>query len=322
MKFAVSKPRSYAILGTGALGGFYGARLQRSGLEVHFLLHSDYQVVLQSGLIIDSIEGDFTLAKVNAYQNAQEMPPCDVVIVALKTTQNHLLSQLLPLVLKEQGVVLVLQNGLGMEDEIAALVGDHRVMGGLCFLCANKIGGGHICHLDYGAITLADYAKNYQPAGITERMKQIATDFRNAGILIDLSEDLLHARWQKLVWNIPYNGLSVILNAMTDEMMANPYSRSLVEELMAEVVQGAKSCGRTIEPAFVTRMLTNTAKMKPYKTSMKLDYDLGRTMELSAIFGNPLRFAIQAGVVLPKIAVLYQQLQFLNTRMITTHALK
>lgn len=319
-----ARDRTYAILGTGAMGGFYGACLQKTGVDVHFLLHSDYEYVNKHGLIVESKDGDFTLPHVKAYRNVEKMPPCDVVVVALKTTQNHLLPKLLPNVVKDDGVVLVLQNGLGVEDEIAQIVGSKRVMGGLCFLCSNKVGPGYIRHLDYGEIKLAEYAPDYQSCGITERMRQIARDFERAGIPIKLAEDLLLARWQKLVWNIPYNGLSVVLNARTDELMADVHTRALVEQLMWEVVAGAKSCDRAAFPqknriipdSFVELMLDYTLKMKPYRTSMKIDYDEKRPLEVETMFGNPLRLAQQNGVDLPKITMLYQQLKFLNARNI------
>jgi 2-dehydropantoate 2-reductase len=306
--------RSYAMLGTGALGGYYGGCLQKAGLDVHFLLRSDYNHVSQSGLVIESTDGDFTLSQVNAYQDVKDMPRCDVVAIALKTTQNHLLPDLLLPVLKDDGVVLVLQNGLGIEDAVAEIVGSHRVIGGMCFVCANKVAPGHIRHLDYKAISLGEYTADYFPAGITTRMQQIATDFESAGIPIDLSEDLLLARWQKLVWNIPYNGLSVILNARTDELMANASTRALVEELMAEVVAGAARIDRHISSSFVQNMLDRTAKMKPYKTSMKIDYDLQRPLEVEAIVGSPLRLAEAAGTNLPQIRTLYRQLKFLDRK--------
>ncbi|MFB2937955.1 putative 2-dehydropantoate 2-reductase [Aerosakkonemataceae cyanobacterium BLCC-F154] len=309
-----SSQLSYAILGTGALGGYYGACLQKSGLDVHFLLHSDYEYVSKHGLVVESKNGDFTLPQVQAYSETSKMPPCDVVIVALKTTQNHLLPQMLPNLVKENGVVLVLQNGLGVEDEVAKIVGSNRVMGGLCFLCSNKVGAGHIRHLDYGEIKMGEYAANYQTAGITKRMQQIANDFESAGIKMQLAEDLLLARWQKLVWNIPYNGLSVVLDARTDELMGNSHTRSLVEELMWEVVAGAKSCDRTIPQNFVETMLQYTDKMKPYRTSMKIDYDEKRPLEVEKMFGNPLKFSQARGANLPKITMLYQQLKFLDSR--------
>lgn len=304
----------YAIIGTGALGGFYGAKLQHAGNEVHFLLHRDYQQVFSNGLIVESKDGDFSLPKVNAYNDANNMPKCDVVIVALKTTHNNLLPKILPSVVKENGVVLVLQNGFGIEEEIAKIVGSDKVMGGLCFLCSNKITPGHIRHLDYGEIKLGEYSENYSPVGITDRMQVIQKDFENTGIKVELTEDLSKARWQKLVWNIPYNGLSVVLNAATNEIMANSNTRKLVEQLMHEVVVGAKSDGRIINEQFLQKMLDYTDNMEPYRTSMKIDYDENRPLEVEAIFGNPLRKTQDKGVNLPKIECLYQQLKFLDTK--------
>jgi 2-dehydropantoate 2-reductase len=150
-------------------------------------------------------------------------------------------------------------------------------------------------------------------------MRQIANDFERAGIPVKLSEDLLLGRWQKLVWNIPYNGLSVILNATTTELMTNIHSRNLVEQLMYEVIAGAKSSGRIISDRFVQQMLDYTDNMKPYRTSMKIDYDEHRPLEVEAIFGNPLKRALTAGVTLPLISCLYNQLKFLDARNRESH---
>jgi 2-dehydropantoate 2-reductase len=302
--------RSYAIIGTGALGGFYGARLQHAGCEVHFLLHRDYEHVRQHGLICESKDGDFTLPKVNAYRDARDMPKCDVVCVCLKTTQNHLLPKLLPPVVKDNGVVLVMQNGLGIEEPVAATVGAEPVMGALCFLCSNKVGPGHIRHLDYGHVGFGEFATR----GITDRMRAVAGDFQRAGIRTELNDNLAVVRWQKLVWNIPYNGLSVVLDANTDELMKNPDTRRLVEQLMWEVVADARACGATLPQELAPKMLSYTDKMIPYRTSMKIDYDERSPMEVEAIFGNPLRAAANAGAKSPLLEQLYCQLKFLDAR--------
>ncbi|MFM6038170.1 MAG: putative 2-dehydropantoate 2-reductase [Sphaerospermopsis kisseleviana] len=307
---------SYAIVGTGALGGFYGAKLQKAGNEVHFLVNSDYQQVIKHGLTIESKDGDFRLPQVQVYNQVEKMPSCDVVVVSIKTTQNHILTQILPPLVKDDSIVLVLQNGLGIETEIAQIVSNVNIIGGLCFLCSNKIAPGHIHHLDYGKITLGEYATNYNAVGITERMKAIFQDFENAGIEIELTEDLLLGRWKKLMWNIPYNGLSVILDATTDEIMADMYTRTLVEQLMKELQLGAKSTGRIIPDSFIQTMLDYTVKMKPYRTSMKIDFDENRPLEVEAIIGNPLRIAAENNVNLPLIRSIYQQLKFLDNRNI------
>ncbi|MFS8775642.1 putative 2-dehydropantoate 2-reductase [Synechococcus sp. W65.1] len=304
--------RRYAVLGSDAVGGFYGAKLQQAGFEVHFLLHSDYEQVRQNGLWVESCWGDFHLPQVNAYASVEAMPPCEGVIVALKATQNHLLPRLLPPVLAEKGVVILLQNGLGAEPEIANCVGPERVVGGLCFISSNKVGPGHIRHLDYGSVLLAEYGPGYAPQGITPRLQQIQADFRRAGIPTSLSPDLMEARWQKLVWNIPFNGLSVVFNADTQQMIRDPEARALAEALMQEVVEGAAACGRRLPPSLIPEMLANTEKMVPYRTSMKIDYERKRPLELEAIFANPLRYAQQAGVQMPRVEMLYRQLQVLD----------
>lgn len=308
------KTRSYAIIGAGALGGFYGGLLARHGIETHFLVHSDYEHIRRHGLRVDSSWGSFRLPKVHAWRRPQDLPPCDVVAVALKTTRNGLLPRMLPHMLSKDGVVLILQNGLGVEDEVARIVGAQRVMGGLCFLCSNKVGPGHIRHLDYGRVVLADYDPKGRPMGITRRMKEIGADLAAAGIPVQLSRDLILARWKKLVWNIPYNGLSVALHATTDELMAHPATRELVHTLMKEVVRGAAAEGRKIPRSFVQKMLDDTDRMPSYLTSMRIDYDHHRPMELEAIFGNPLRRARAAGVELPLIDMLHRQLCFLDHR--------
>jgi 2-dehydropantoate 2-reductase len=300
--------RSYAIIGTGAVGGYYGALLARSGLEVHFLLHSDYEQVRRQGLFIESKNGDFRLPHVNACQSAADMPPCDVVIVALKTTQNHRLASLLPSVVKGDGAVLVLQNGLGVEADSAAIVGDGRVLGGTCFLCSNKIGPGHIRHLDYGKVAIGEFAGS----GISERMRLIAADFERAGIPIELSPDLPTMRWRKLMWNIPFNGLSVTLDARTDFIMGDPHGAALAESIMREVLAAAHACGCRIADEFVDRMLADTRTMIPYDSSMRLDFNAGRPMEIESLYGNPVSAAEAAGYDPRLIRSLYRQLKFME----------
>ncbi|GAB4350800.1 MAG: putative 2-dehydropantoate 2-reductase [Cyanophyceae cyanobacterium] len=304
----------YGIVGTGALGGLYGARLARKGYSVAFLTRRDGEVLRSRGLTIRDSTGEWTLPNVAAYDRVEEMPPVDVAIVALKTTQNHLLETLLPPLLGSTGIALMLQNGLDVEAQAATVLGRDRVVGGVCFLCATKVAPGLIHHIDYGKIILGDYGKGYGPRGITERLRRIAQDFEAADLEIELCEDLLLARWRKLAWNVPFNGLSVVLDAATDELMADGAARSLIDVLMLEVAQGAASCGRELTAAFLAELMALTETMPPYKTSMKLDFDARRPLEVEAIVGAPLRMAAARGVALPQMEMLYRQLKFLDAR--------
>jgi len=298
-----------AIIGTGAVGGYYGALLQQAGADVHFLLHRDYAHVREHGLQIYSPRGDIRLPHVAAYASPIDMPRCDLVIVALKTTANSALDDILPHVLAENGIVLTLQNGLWADTYIASIVGNNRVLGGLCFLCANKEAPGVIRHIDYGLITLGEYRADGLAGGITKRLEDVGALLSHAGMEIQVIDDLLAARWRKLVWNIPFNGLSVVYDCLTDAIMRNPETRSLSRRLMEEVAAAAAICARPIEESFLDKMMSHTDKMEPYAPSMKLDFDAGRPMELESIYGIPLRLAAQAGVAMSETQALHKKLQ-------------
>jgi 2-dehydropantoate 2-reductase len=304
--------KTYAIIGAGAVGALYGAWLQRAGFDVHFLARSDCNHIRSHGLAIDSILGNFIIPDVKVYDDVSAMPRCDVVAVTLKTTANHILPEIIPRVLKPDGVVLVMQNGLGFEERVAAMVGPRPVLGVLCFVCSNKTGPGHVRHLDFGHITIGQYSEKGRPAGITNSMKSVANDFTKSGVSVTLASDLQTARWKKLVWNVPYNGLSVVLNATTDMIMKNPHSRDLVKRLMHEVCEGASVCGHPVENAFIEEMLSYTDSMTPYRTSMKIDFDEKRPMEVDSIFGAPLDEAAKAGTALPLLSMLYGELKYLD----------
>ena len=317
---------TYAIIGTGAIGGYYGARLQQGGCDVHFLLHSDYEVVRDRGITVESVDGNFTLPNVRAYNSPKDMPPVDVAIVALKTTNNALLTKLLPS-LKPNSAILSLQNGLGVEaDIVQRLKGTTdsapTVLGGLCFICSNKVGDGHIRHMAYGDVLLGAHNDQNQPSPHTPLMESIAADFARARLPIDLTADLPMARWKKLMWNVPYNGLSVVLNATTEEMMNDDGVRSLITTLMQEVLTVANAWGhkaspgthRNLPPKTIAQMLAHTEEMVPYRTSMKIDYDEGRPMEIEAILGKPINTAQKLKIPVPTMTMLYQQLTFLNDR--------
>lgn len=300
----------YAVVGTGAIGGYYGGRLAHAGNDVHFLFHSEYDHVMKNGLRVDSVAGDFLINPIQAYHSTAEMPKCDVVIVALKSTQNHLLPEMLKPLLHEKTVVVLVQNGLGLEAELSQSFPGLTIAGGLAFICSSRVGAGHISHQDYGPLTVGFHCRP-QP-NVLLRMK---ADMEAAKVPFIEADDLNVARWKKLVWNIPYNGLTVALNTATDVIMKNPSSRRLVRDMMEEVLAGAEACGAKIDDAFIDDMLRMTDRMTPYSPSMKLDFDNKRPLEVRAIYSNPVRIAKEAGCRMPKVEMLEQQLLFIQSGM-------
>lgn len=300
-----------AIIGTGAVGGYYGALLAKAGNDVHFLLHSDYEHVRQHGLKIESPIGNFDLPQVNAYKSVHDMPQCELVIVATKSTTNHLKAELLPPLCQEANKVLVLQNGIGLEKTFQELVPNSQIFGGLCFLCSNKIGPGHIRHLDYGTIKLGHYIGE-KAAGLSKELQEINTVLSKAKISTELSEDINKARWEKLVWNAAFNGTCTVLNQTTDKLAQFAKTRSLLFNIMSEVIEAAQACGHNIDKLFADHMMALTDNMAAYNPSMKLDREASRPLEVKAIYWNAINEAAENHFDMKLCRALAQQLDFID----------
>ena len=298
------------IIGVGAIGGYYGSKMAYSGQEVHFLLHSDYQYVKERGMQVDSFDGSFHLDHVNVYQHTQDMPKCDVILVGLKTINNHLLPELLPPLLHERTVVVLIQNGIGVEADVQQMFPDVQLVAGLAFICSAKTEPGHVNHQCYGSINLGNYSCKDESL-----FNAILDDFTNAGIQV-ASVPYEEARWKKAVWNMPFNGMTVALNTRTDLLLKNPATRQLIRDLMMEVVGASRALGISgVDEAFVEKMIQMTDEMTPYSPSMKLDYDFHRPMEIHYLYTRPIEIAREAGFRMHKLEMLEAELRFLSKSM-------
>ena len=294
-----------AIVGSGAVGCYYGGRLAQHGNDVHFLMRSDYEFVKQHGLKIQSHLGDFELAQVNCHRSTAEIGPCDLVIIAMKATSNETLLELLPPLLKDDTMILTLQNGLGIDDFLAQHFGSRRVLGGLCFVCINRIAPGVIHHIAQGQIALGEHSGTPQA-----RTEALAAEFRRCGVDCIVESSLITARWKKLVWNVPFNGLSIAAgNKDTAAILADPLLEQRVRELMREIIVTAGQLGHEIPLGLIDTMIERTRTMSAYKPSSLIDFLAGSEVELEAIWGEPVRRAKAAGIEMPRVEELYQQLK-------------
>lgn len=295
----------YAVVGAGAIGGYYGAKLAYSGQEVHFLSHSDYQYVKERGFQVDSCDGSFHLPKVNVYQHAEDMPQCDVVIVGLKTINNHLLPQLLPPLLHQHTAVVLIQNGIGVEADVQQMFPGVQLIAGLAFICSAKTEPGRVNHQCYGSINLGNYSCRDEAL-----FAQILADFNAAGVTA-ASVPYAEARWKKAVWNMPFNGMTVALDTQTDLLLKNPATRALIREQMMEVIGAAQALGvSALTEEFADKMIAMTDAMTPYSPSMKLDYDFHRPMEIHYLYTRPIELAAEAGFAMPRLKMLEAELRF------------
>jgi 2-dehydropantoate 2-reductase len=300
-----------AVIGAGAVGGYYGARLAQGGYRVHFHMRGDAQFVRQNGLHIQSRDGDFSLSpnQISAHEQTQTMPKADLIVVTLKTTANDQLANLLAPIVKEDSAILTLQNGLGNEQILADKFGKERVLGGMAFVCINRIGPGRIAHTDHGMIQLGEFGF---PEGDSPRARRIAQIFAACKIPCITIPNLVYGRWEKLLWNIPFNGLGALLDLSTDRLIGTEDGLALVRQLMTEVGHTAAKLGVNFPPNLIEKKIDYTRTMGAYKTSTQIDRQKRRSLEVEAIWGHPLRQAAELAVPTPALEMLYHMLNLIN----------
>jgi 2-dehydropantoate 2-reductase len=294
-----------AVVGAGAIGGYYGAKLAHHGRDVHFLMRGDLRERRRLGLRVQGRGEDFHLARLNCYHATEEIGPCDLVLIAVKTTSNAALQQLLPPLLHDKTILLTLQNGLGNEEFLAERFGAERVIGGLCFVCLNRVSPGVIEHYDHGRVVLGEYAGRPLP-----RTHDIRREFRRSGVVCSVAENLGLERWRKLVWNIPFNGLAIAAGGVhTGVIMGDERLRARALALMEEVIAAANQCGYPLPASVALEQLKRTDAMGAYRPSTLIDFEAGKPLELDAIWGEALRRAQAAGAEVPQLAALWEELQ-------------
>ncbi len=317
-----------AVVGCGAVGSFYGGKLAYAGHEAHFLLRSDYETVRRKGVFVRSPQGDFHF-RPNCASSPEQIGVCELVLVALKTTANPAFARLLPPLVGPGTAVLTLQNGLGNEEQLARLFRPEQILGGLCFVCLNRLGPGLIHHIEHGLVVVGEFERFPEP-----RTHDLASMFRQASIACKVTDNLPRAHWEKLVWNIPFNGLGVASAAgdgalstpsstpgthdslgpclTTDQLLANAKWEQLVRELMFEVIATARALGFELSEMLAEKQIERTRAMGAYKASTLIDFECGRPLELESLFLEPLRQAHMAGVPVPRLEALCQVLKMLD----------
>ena len=310
----MKQARSVAVIGAGAVGGYYGGRLAEAGHDVRFLVRRDYHAVTSSGLIVTSPDGDFHLTRPSIAGDSAEIGPVDWVICALKSTSIHVAQKLVQPCMGTDTRILVLMNGLGLEDHFAAWFGPERIFGGLAFTCINRGNPGHVHHLGYGTVTLGHYKDN--PAEIEKALKL----WSGSKTSVIPAASLLKARWEKLCWNIPFSGLCVAGGGITtDRIMSNAGLQNESKALMEEVISAGNAdlahhgeSAAIDRDAFIDSMFKKTSTMGAYRPSTMIDFVEGRAMEIDAIFGEPLRRARALGAPVPRLGLLTALLKSLN----------
>ena len=297
------------LLGTGAVGSLYAGKLAQAGARVSTVCRSDYQAVKNQGIVIKSIWGDFVFKPTDVMKDISEYPSIpDYIIVATKVLPQIDVAKLIKSKVSPQTSIVLLQNGIDIEEPVARAFPKTEIISALAFVCVSRIALGQIDHLDYGRLIIGKY-----PSGRSEKVETLGKLFNNAGVECVVADNIVTARWIKLVWNAPFNPMSVLGGGVdTMAMTGAEPALILARKVMEEVRLLAEATGHSFPEAVITKNIDDTMIMKPYKTSMLLDYENGREMEVEAILGNAVRLAQKHAVNVPHIESLYGLLTLVN----------
>ncbi len=294
------------VVGAGAVGAYYGAQLAKAGAKVSALCRSDYDQVKKHGFEIKSVCGNFTFIPEKVIQDVRQYsPPPDYLLVTLKVLPQINVPKIIAPAVGKNTAIVLLQNGIDIEKPVARAFPENEIISGLAFICVNRSEPGQVCHLDYGRLVLGRY-----PGGESKKAQVLAQLFESAGVQCLVVADVIQARWQKLVWNAPFNPISVLGGGITTkEIMTRPDTERLARKVMEEVLLLAEADGHGLPQTVIDQNLEDTRRMTPYKTSMLLDYETKRPMEVDAILGNAARIAHKHQISVPHIETLYALLK-------------
>jgi 2-dehydropantoate 2-reductase len=289
-----------AIIGAGALGSYLGIRLGLAGHAVQFLVRSNAEALRKEGFFLELADGrQLELPSPNVITRSVDLTEADCVLVALKTTASVDTGELIQPAVGSSTQLLTVQNGIGNIEILERAFPGRVAMGGLCQIGVNRTAPGRIRSFVPGDGFMQLGAGTHCDRSTLEAMGGTLED---AGIRIRLANSLGDALWRKLMWNVPFNGLTVTEGGVgTDQICSQPHLRRQARALMEEIRMAAKAQGIEIEASYSDKLLGFTDDLGHYLCSSVLDFKAGKPVEVEAIFRRPLMVARQAGVAAPEL---------------------
>ena len=285
------------FVGAGAVGAYFGGRLQQGGTGVAATVRSDFEPVRDHGFRISAETGDFVFCPDGVYHDAAEYPgEPDYVIVTSKVLPGISVPEMIrPVVRSNRTVIVLIQNGIGIEDFVAEAFPENRLLSAVAYIGATRTGNGCVEQKGAQKLIIGRFG-----GGDSTRGKALVKLFRKGKVDAEYTEDIARFRWKKLLWNIPFNAVSVLAGGLdTGEMCDRGPVEALCMELMRETASVAKAAGYEFSEEELSANLEYTRNFPPYKTSMLVDYEAGRPLEAEAILGNACRIAGEKGVDVP-----------------------
>lgn len=295
-----------AVIGAGAVGGYFGGRLAQAGEEVTFIARGQtLEVLRQDGLQVESINGDFAVQPVQATSNPSEVGPVDAVLVAVKAWQVPEVAESLRPLLGAESVVVPLQNGVEAPTQLAKVLGAEHILGGLCRIISFIVAPGHIRHVG-AEPTIAFGELDNRPS---DRVEQLRAAFERAEVAVEVPPDIHAAMWEKLLFISAWGSVGAVTRASIGVVRSQPETRAMLEHAMTEIWNVARARGIVLPDGIVPQTMEYMDDQPLDGTaSMQRDIMAGRPSELEAQVGAVVRLGEDAGIPTPLFRFIYHAL--------------
>ncbi len=295
-----------AVMGTGGAGGYFGGRLAENGEEVIFIARgANLDALRSAGLRVDSPNGDFSLAAVEATDQPSEIGAVDVVLVGVKAWQLLEAAQAMHPLIGEQTTVLPLQNGVEAADQLARVLGVEHVLGGTCKIISRLEAPGHIVHTGVDPFVALGELDNRN----SDRVQQLVDAFERAGVGAQSPPDIHVAIWQKFQIMAPLSGVGAVTRVPIGIFRETPETRRMLEQAIREVESLARAQGIALPGDASAKTLAIIDGLPPEGTSsMQRDVMASRPSELEAQNGAVVRLGRAAGLDTPVNSFIYRSL--------------
>ena len=285
-----------AIMGSGGIGGYYGARLQKGGADVTFIARGEQLKALRQNGI--AIEGDrpIQLPTVKATDDPGAIGKVDMVIFSVKLRDTESAGkQMLPLIGPDTGIIS-LQNGVTKDDMLAPIVGREHLLGGAAYIGVSIARPGVIKK----AGTMERLAFGEFDNKMSKRAQAFLDACKAGDIKADIPADISLELWQKFVVIVTMSSITSAMRSTIGPIRANPRARAFALDLMREVVAVGRALGIALEPDFADKRIAHVDGMSPdMRASMSLDLELGRPLELPWLAGTVVDLGEKKGVPTP-----------------------
>jgi len=285
-----------AIMGSGGLGGYYGARLQAGGNDVTFIARGEQLKAMQQNGI--ALEGDrpIHLPKVKATEDPKTIGKADIVIFTVKLRDTEAAArQILPVIGPDTGIIS-LQNGVQKDDMLAPIVGREHLLGGAAYIGVSVVRPGVIRK----AGTLERLAFGEFDNKVSGRAQAFLDACKASDIKADIPADISLELWQKFVVIVTMSSITSAMRSTIGPIRANPHARQFALDLMKEVVAVGRAQRVALDADFAEQRFAHINAMSPdMRASMSLDLELGRPLELPWLAGAVVDMGAKAGVPTP-----------------------